>query len=230
MSHRATGQGVGLKRDWPPQEFHSSSGACQAKVSLPLRAIQQEVSRLGTQVSYDLPLVDPFEFPLVYDESSMLVDGGRVHLDDLWRSTGRVATELPAQPGEYERAWSRKTSRNSPRFHQHPAPVRCWSTRFQWLPCEVELTPSTDTDEDIPDVCITSYINNLHPYAHQTLYKQFELLVSRSINSWNEVLFYRDTRGIHPPRILTYGCPIENRLEKPPVSMKISVVIMNVHG
>ena len=74
-------------------------------------------------MSYDLPLVDRFDFPLVYKECSVQVDGGRVPLDDHWRSTGPVVTELPAHSREYERAWSSKTPRNSPSFRRHPALV-----------------------------------------------------------------------------------------------------------
>jgi hypothetical protein len=56
-------------------------------------------------------------------------------------------------------------------------------------------------------------VNNLHPYDHRAFYGHLENLISCSIPSWNEILFYGDTRGLRPPRILTYGCRIQNYRE-----------------
>ncbi|KAI8219939.1 hypothetical protein K4K54_009022 [Colletotrichum sp. SAR 10_86] len=55
-----------------------------------------------------------------------------------------------------------------------------------------------------PDVKITSYINNLHPGAHKSLYSTIEEFISLSIQPWNDVLAYRD-RGLCPSRIKTSG-------------------------
>ncbi|KAI8307652.1 hypothetical protein K4K61_003405 [Colletotrichum sp. SAR11_59] len=54
------------------------------------------------------------------------------------------------------------------------------------------------------DVKITSYINNLHPAAHKSLYSTIEQFISLSIQPWNDVLAYRD-RGLCPSRIKTSG-------------------------
>ncbi|CAI7583185.1 unnamed protein product [Penicillium glandicola] len=34
-----------------------------------------------------------------------------------------------------------------------------------------------------------------------------------SVPSWNEIILYGNTRGRHPPRILTYGCQVHNNME-----------------
>ncbi|EAW12325.1 uncharacterized protein ACLA_062920 [Aspergillus clavatus NRRL 1] len=67
---------------------------------------------------------------------------------------------------------------------------------------------------DILDVRITSYVNNLHPGKHQKLYRHLERLIASSVPSWNEILFYGNTRGCRPPRILTYGCTIHDYQEE----------------
>ncbi|KAJ5214157.1 hypothetical protein N7449_001326 [Penicillium cf. viridicatum] len=155
--------------------FDSSSTVCQANVPLPQKDIQAEIARLGTQASHDSPLVDPSEFPLVYDRSPVLVEGGRVSLDDPWLLTGQTAKELPVHPLDQMRR---------PR---------------EWLPCEVEFaSPTTPTPDDTTDVRITSYVNNLHPHHNQNLYAHLERLIACSIPSWNEILFYGEARGRHP--------------------------------
>lgn len=58
--------------------FDSSSAVCQANVPLLQKDIQTEIGRLGTQASQDSPLVDPSQFPLVYDRSPVLIEGRRV--------------------------------------------------------------------------------------------------------------------------------------------------------
>lgn len=127
-------------------------------------------------MSHDLPLVDPFEFPLFYNQSFVLVDGGRVPLDDLWRSTGRITTELPAHPQGCTDPWSFKSPRNSPSFRSNWALEGCWSRRFQWLPCEFEFAHSTNPDNNTLGVRIASYVNGLHPYHHRALYTYLEQL------------------------------------------------------
>ncbi|KAJ5662813.1 hypothetical protein N7507_003544 [Penicillium longicatenatum] len=41
-----------------------------------------------------------------------------------------------------------------------------------------------------------------------------ERLIAASVPSWNEILFYGNTRGRNPPRILTYGCQVHNYKEQ----------------
>ncbi|KAI2738052.1 hypothetical protein DTO013E5_2670 [Penicillium roqueforti] len=189
--------------------FDSSSAVCQANVPLPQKDIKTEVARLGTQASHDSPLVDPSEFPLVYDRSPVLVEGGQVSLDDPWHLTGQTAKELPVHPLERTRRRHNRPRRHDRRHRDEQK--SCWSNRFQWLPCEVQFTSSP---HDTPDVRITYYVNNLHPHSLRNLYAHLERLIARCIPSWNEILFYGEARGRHPPRILTYGCHIENYQEE----------------
>lgn len=51
-----------------------------------------------------------------------------------------------------------------------------FSTKFQWLPCEIEFRDQDDTGLEVP-VKITSYINNLHPERHPELYHTLEKLI-----------------------------------------------------
>ncbi|OQE21524.1 hypothetical protein PENFLA_c014G04830 [Penicillium flavigenum] len=58
-----------------------------------------------------------------------------------------------------------------------------WSSKFQWLPCEVEFTGPPGSK----DVRISSYINNLHP-TNREMYSAIEAVISGSIKQWNEIL------------------------------------------
>ncbi|OIW27037.1 hypothetical protein CONLIGDRAFT_635262 [Coniochaeta ligniaria NRRL 30616] len=128
-----------------------------------------------------LNLVHPSLYPLVYGRTRVLSQGGRVELADLLASCGKGDVAAPTE--------------NT--FDEYYA----WSTRFQWLPCEVEFT--SDPDKEV-DVRITSYINNLHPTKHHGLYRTIEKIISLSVPLWNDVLMYES--GIRTPlRIVTFG-------------------------
>lgn len=75
----------------------------------------------------------------------------------------------------------------------------CWSYKFQRLPCDISFTNETDTS-----VAITSYINNLHPNKHRTLYHIIESLIALSIPAWNQVLVTSHA-GRTPIRIKVKG-------------------------
>ncbi|KAJ6128013.1 hypothetical protein N7471_009230 [Penicillium samsonianum] len=192
--------------------FDSSSAVCQADLSMIVfpEEIQKGVARLGSQGSHDSPIVDPSLFPLVYDRSQVLVQGGHVSLGNLWELAGKVAKELPIDPLD-QRIWPEGHLSRTPGYGGQES---CWSNRFQWLPCEVQFSPaSSEMPNSTPDVRITSYVNNLHPDYNTELYRQLESLIAGSVSSWNEILFYGNTRGRHPPRILTYGCQVHNNME-----------------
>ncbi|GAD91883.1 hypothetical protein NFIA_024060 [Paecilomyces variotii No. 5] len=74
-----------------------------------------------------------------------------------------------------------------------------WSNRFQWLPCEVELS------QDSKKAHIKSYINNLH-LEHRDTYQAIEDLIAVDIQPWNEVLI-SGKQGRVPMRIRTYDVP-----------------------
>jgi hypothetical protein len=128
-----------------------------------------------------LNLVHPSLYPLIYGRTSILRQGGRVGLTDMLASCGQGEVAV-------------KTEHD---FDGQPA----WSTRFQWLPCEVEFANAAG--EEI-NTRITSYINNLHPTNHEALYRTIEKIIGLSVPLWNDVLMYED--GLRTPlRINTLG-------------------------
>ncbi|KAJ6004880.1 hypothetical protein N7540_012679 [Penicillium herquei] len=206
--------------------FDSSSVVCQADIlpgsdsSTLKTAFQEAIARLGPQRSHDSPLVDPSMYPLAYGRSPVLIHGGQVSLDNLWGKGGEITGELPPDPLESLEFVRRQGLQNYRdtlvRLYRKPGyggPESCWSNRFQWLPCEFQFRSASGCS-DVPDLQITSYVNNLHPGEHNELYRCLERLVTHSVPSWNEVLFYGNTRGRCAPRILTYGCKIENYMEE----------------
>ncbi|RAL06855.1 uncharacterized protein BO97DRAFT_429880 [Aspergillus homomorphus CBS 101889] len=75
---------------------------------------------------------------------------------------------------------------------------------------EALLTPPTER----MDIRTTSYVNNLQLIDHCQLYKHLKHLIVSSIPSWNEALFYGNTRGRHLPRILIYGGEVHDYSEE----------------
>ncbi|CAG8021984.1 unnamed protein product [Penicillium salamii] len=186
--------------------FDSSSALCQADLSKLVGELQTEIARLGSQQDHDSPLVDPSLYPLVYDRSYVLVQGGDVSLENLWKLPGQVAKDLPIR-----RPFSRITpGLEESRYIQWSEYESCWSSRFQWLPCEVQFEPEPLNDISVR---IKSYVNNLHPWHQKGLYTQLERLIGSAVPSWNDILFYGNTRGRRAPRILTYGCEVHNQNE-----------------
>ncbi|KAF2184858.1 hypothetical protein K469DRAFT_739224 [Zopfia rhizophila CBS 207.26] len=127
-----------------------------------------------------LNLVHPSLFPLVYGRTRVM-RASQVGLEDFLNYYGR---------GEVTKKEPESTDLK-------------FSTKFQWLPCEVEFV-----DEKSHDVEITSYINNLHPKRHKPVYRVIEKLISLAIPMWNEVLVYPFWNRT-PPRIQTYGAEFE---------------------
>lgn len=142
---------------------------------------------------------------MVYGRSLVLADGGHTG-HRMFAASGQVSTAPALQHHRYPRhpllnrtlrfALVRGIEVGSPWF----------SRRFQWLPFEVSFdevmkTASTSLP---PNVAIGSYINNLHPVSHKSLYETIEKLVSSSIEPWNQVLVHCGP-GRLPPRIRTYG-------------------------
>ncbi|KAJ5657135.1 uncharacterized protein N7484_000784 [Penicillium longicatenatum] len=131
-------------------------------------------------------------------------------LADLWGQAGEVTNGVPAHPFDQLGRWPGSDLRRRPGSGGQES---CYSNRFQWLPCEVRFVPPR-TPNDTLDVQITSYVNNLHPDNHHGLYRHLERLIAASVPSWNEILFYGNTRGRNRPRILTYGCQVHNYMEQ----------------
>lgn len=149
----------------------------------------------STPSEQTLGIVDPSMFPLIYEESSVLLDGGRTDLKNMMADFAE--TVIPATPiieGDHLGS-SAAPARDSEREYEKHR----WSTRFQRLPCEVAFKEKGNVKVEI-----TSYINNVHPIKHKAFYTATEKLICAAISAWNEVLVKGD-QGRKPLRILTYG-------------------------
>ena len=129
-------------------------------------------------------LVHPSLFPLVYGKSRILRDN-TIDLDDctLRMGHGNVipVPDSPPRQGEDRAQRERNTWWRFPRVT-----AKSYSTKFQWLPCDVELGDSGCE--------ITSYINNLHPRRHMPLYTAVEDIINRAISLWDATLTPIDPR------------------------------------
>ncbi|KAF4983933.1 hypothetical protein FDECE_17198 [Fusarium decemcellulare] len=117
-----------------------------------------------------LDLVHPSLWPLVYGLSRILPDK-RIPVENCidYCGAGSVIPK-PIKP-IFQKAW----------YSTHPEPSenRAISTRFQWLPCDVDLTGEHPR--------IESYINNLHPVEHKNLYRIIERFIEKSLPAWQVV-------------------------------------------
>ncbi|KAI8667366.1 hypothetical protein LRP88_00882 [Fusarium phalaenopsidis] len=117
-----------------------------------------------------LDLVHPSLWPFIYGRSHILSDK-RINVENCLEYCG-MGDVLPAPP---ERPMSE--SRTSYRYYNHPTAVS--STRFQWLPCDIDLTGEHPR--------IDSYINNLHPVQHAALYPIIEQIIAKSLPAWDVI-------------------------------------------
>lgn len=145
-------------------------------------------------------------FPLVYGRTEVLVNKGTVDLNLCFESyrNGTVALSHPEQrltPTMIERKLRGRSPFNIG-YNRDQTDLYRWSTRFQWLPCEVSFKEPS-TSETI--VRITSYINNIHPTRSRSLYHSIESLISLAIKPWNDCLLFGKKNGRVPMRIRTYG-------------------------
>ncbi|KAF5383274.1 hypothetical protein D9615_005045 [Tricholomella constricta] len=122
-----------------------------------------------------LDLVHPSLFPLIYGRSRILPDS-LVGLDDCIQRSGEGLT-IPVPPLEEASIESSYHYR-----HEGDDSTAPFSRRFQWLPCEVDLSGGEGTAK------ITSYVNNLHPEQHRELYSVLEQLIACAIPLWNRTL------------------------------------------
>ncbi|TGO08231.1 hypothetical protein BTUL_0220g00100 [Botrytis tulipae] len=146
-------------------------------------------------------LVDPSLFPLVYGKTKVLLEGGKVGLNDFSKSYGcGITTGIPQvhPKGSNVAGAARELKRVGFPFYNDGKLYR-WSTNYQWLPCEVEFDGTSDTS-----VRITSYINNLHPIKNKGLYSMIEQLIQLVIEPWNDCLLKGEHRRV-PIRIRSYG-------------------------
>lgn len=115
-------------------------------------------------------LVHPSLFPVVYGRTRILRD--EILTRDGYLSwSGRTET-LP-KPSDSELMPSST--------HWDHRNIKLFSTKFQWLPCDVEF-------EEEGGCRIVSYINNLHPQKHKDLYQVIEKVIAKAIPLWDESL------------------------------------------
>ncbi len=118
-----------------------------------------------------LDLVHPSLFPLIYETTRVLPEG-RVDLADCMEHCGGGEV-IQLTAGKLERVTNSD-------FLVHALP-HFWSKHFQWLPCETMFAPNDA-------VKITTYINNLHPVQHESLYGVVEQFIAKAIPLWDETL------------------------------------------
>lgn len=129
-----------------------------------------------------LDLVHPSLFPLVYGRSRVLPQGTVNLRHTLEACGGGEVIPFPAE-------WDDPTD-DSDEENDDP---ELWSSRFQWLPCDVEF-PDGNTAK------IISYINNLHPIRRSGLYTIIEKFISKAVPLWH-VVWKWTTDGLQRERI-----------------------------
>lgn len=131
-----------------------------------------------------LDIVHPSMWPLVYGRSRIRPDR-RIGVHDAIELCG-TGSVLPSA-----KAFKKGRDDNM-------------SNRFQWLPCDIAL--STDGTAKIE-----SYINNVHPVHHASLYPVIEQLIQKSLPAWDVV--YKWPSELEMQRLQTLNaypqCPDE---------------------
>ncbi|OKL62951.1 hypothetical protein UA08_01761 [Talaromyces atroroseus] len=135
-------------------------------------------------------LVHPSLFPMIYGRTHVL-PYRTIGLHDCLDSIGE---------GELLRA----SPERNPKFQSHKRPPP-FSTKFQWLPCEVKRTQG--------GCSIVSYINNAHPIKHKGLYDVVEKILSRTMPLWEQSLSEKTFQG---KRIQFTRVKYENDIEPEP--------------
>lgn len=131
-------------------------------------------------------LVHPSLFPVIYGRTRILPDQV-IRLDDCFSTVGQGQL-LPVPPENQAHLPNNGYNYSSYWCHQG------YSRQFQWLPCDIELTPDNGCR-------ITSYVNNLHPQKHRNLYQVIEKILARTIPLWDATLSNMNSDYI---RILYY--------------------------
>ncbi|PNP47873.1 hypothetical protein TGAMA5MH_00925 [Trichoderma gamsii] len=119
-----------------------------------------------------LDLVHPSLWPFIYGRTPVLLDK-RINVTNALSYCG-VGTIIPA-PKPIEIANPDRAMHSTPYELTMPS----LSRRFQWLPCDVAL--------DGQSAKIDSYINNLHPVDHASLYPIIERFIEKSLPAWDVI-------------------------------------------
>ncbi|KAF9524845.1 hypothetical protein CPB83DRAFT_871114 [Crepidotus variabilis] len=140
-------------------------------------------------------LVHPSLFPLVYGRSRILPGGRSTTLLDCVQGCGEGVISAPQSRPEITP--SGHGGHRSRRFTKELSD-RAFSTKFQWLPCEVDISGE--------HARITTYINSLHPTKEEKLYKILEKLMDASIPLWNKTLAPLADKTFVRSRRINYDC------------------------
>jgi hypothetical protein len=122
-----------------------------------------------------LDLVHPSLFPLIYGRSRVLPTSTTT-LDDCIQTSGKG--EIVPVPDEDD---CRLGNQSHWLGQSGTGETDYWSNRFQWLPSDVAFTEGESVE-------IKSYINNLHPVHHRSIYPVIEKFIAKSIPAWDLVL------------------------------------------
>lgn len=114
-----------------------------------------------------LDLVHPSLCPLVFGRSRIVSDR-LITLDNCLEACGAGEVIPPPDLGP---------PRRSAYYSRPETTTDIWSNRFQWLPCEVDISGESPK--------IVSYINNLHPEHHRDLYGVVEKFIEKSLPLWD---------------------------------------------
>ena len=158
--------------------FNTHSGVCKSDKAISSN-LKSQLSNSADLLSHQavremlapavFNLVDPSLYPLVFGRTKVISSGQSCGTNEhSWLSgieEGPVVSETPQVAKDALRSPGGKSR-------------HIWSSKFQWLPCEVELTgPPGSTD-----VQISSYINNIHP-TNREMYSAVESMISASIKN-----------------------------------------------
>lgn len=141
-----------------------------------------------------LDLVHPSLWPLLYGRSRILSDK-RITVDNCLEHCG-MGEIIPVPPLNAFRiqkpSWTTVLE------------VPCLSAKYQWLPCDVNLTGETPK--------IESYINNAHPVKHAALYPVIERIIAKSLPAWDIV--YRWPKDFEVQRVTAEQVGTECAIEE----------------
>lgn len=143
-----------------------------------------------------LDLVHPSLFPLIYGRTRILPTGN-IALEDCIQTSGKG--EIVPVPSEDDCILG---ERSTWPWRHGPAETAYWSNRFQWLPSNVTFSVNDE-------VKITSYINNLHPVHHNSIYPVIEKFIAKSVPAWNLVLSSYVDRRVEDLRVPMTGTEYE---------------------
>jgi hypothetical protein len=126
-------------------------------------------------------VVDPTMYPLVYGKTQVLLHGSLI----LGRKSVVEQRKVFIKSGKRQTYFHPEVS-NQPKLRLDYQRETIYGSRvssqFQCLPTEISFVSNSQKTK------ITSYINNLHPTTHESLYRNLESLVSLAIEPWNQVL------------------------------------------